>query len=106
MYSVFQLRRKHVMTVRVDDVEKEVVESLANDLGVSVSEVWRRLLVTVAVLYSDNLLLRDALREIKELEGVHRVLKRDNVNIILSDALKSIPELGHVLDRRGGIYNR
>jgi antitoxin component of RelBE/YafQ-DinJ toxin-antitoxin module len=97
-----ELRRKHVMTVRVDDVEKEIVESMASDLGVSVSEVWRRLLVTVAVLYSNNLLLSDALREIKELEGVHRVLKNGGVSITLSDALKSIPELGHILNRRGG----
>jgi len=98
------MRRKHTMTVRVDDVEREVIESLARDLGVSRSEVWRRLLVTVAVIYSENLPLKDALRDIKELEGVHRILKRKKINITLSDALKSIPELGHVLNRRGGIY--
>jgi hypothetical protein len=87
------------MTIRVDDIEKEIIESLAKDLGVSVSEVWRRLLVTVTVLYSDNLLLKDALREIKELEGVHRVLKQENINITLSDALKSLPELAHIVSR-------
>jgi hypothetical protein len=92
------------MTIRVDDVEFEVLESMAKDLGVSKSEVWRRLLVTVAVLYSDNLLLRDALQNVRELEGVHRVLQEQNVTLSLSAALKSIPELGHVLNRRGGIF--
>jgi len=97
------MRRKHIMTVRVDDVEREVIESLAKDLGVSRSEVWRRLLVTVAVIYSESLSLKDALRDIKDLEGVHRVLKNEGVDIALSDALKSIPELGHLLSRRGRV---
>ncbi|MFQ6077434.1 MAG: ribbon-helix-helix protein, CopG family [Candidatus Bathyarchaeia archaeon] len=104
LYSVFAMRRRHTMTVRVDDTELEIIESMAKDLGVSRSEVWRRLLVTVAVLYSNNLPLKDSLRNVKELEGVHQVLKNQNVTMTLSDALKSIPELGHVLSRRGGLY--
>jgi len=98
------MRRRHIMTVRVDDAEKEIIESMAADLGVSRSEVWRRLLVTVAVLYSDNLPFKDALRNMKELEGIHKVLEEQNVTLTLSDALKSVPELGHILNRKGGVW--
>jgi len=93
------VRRRHIITIRLDDVEKEALESLRKDMGVSMSELWRRLLVTVKVLYADNLPLTKALREdTDELKKIHRILRKSNMT--LSDALKPIPKLIAVVSER------
>ena len=84
-------KRKNVTTIRLNDDELEAVESLANRLGISQSELWRRLLITVKVLYDSKLKLRDALKEDEELKNIREILKRSDLT--LARALKPIPEI-------------
>ncbi|NVM57020.1 MAG: hypothetical protein HWN51_02720 [Desulfobacterales bacterium] len=92
-------RRRNILTVRLDDSELVTVKKLANDLGVPVAEVWRRLLITVRVLYDSDLMLGDALRVSESTMGVHKLLKKDG-DIPLYDAIKPIPELIRILEAK------
>jgi len=38
------LRRRNIETIRLSDAEREIIENFARELGVSRSEVWRRML--------------------------------------------------------------
>ena len=86
-----KLKRENITTIRLSDEELEAVNSLAKRMGISQSELWRRLLITVKVLYDGKLKLRDALKEDGELKGVHKILKRSDLT--LARALKPIPEI-------------
>jgi len=93
------LKRTHVETIRLSDEEREVIETFAKELGVSRSEVWRRMLTHLWMLYQEDLSLDDALKDIDELAGVHKILK--GTNMPLYKALKSVPELVELLRRKG-----
>jgi hypothetical protein len=94
------MRRRHVETIRLSDEEREVVENFAKDLGISRSEVWRRMLTHLWILYQEELSLDEALKDTAELVRVHEVL-RTGTNIPLYKALKSVPELVEILRRKG-----
>jgi len=96
---VVRLNRRNIETIRLSDVEKEIIENFAKDLGVSRSEVWRRMLTHLWVLYQEDLTLDEALRDVDELSKVHEVLK--GLNIPLYKALKTVPELIEVLRKKG-----
>lgn len=93
------MRRRNILTVRLDDTELASVKKLANDLDVPVAEVWRRLLTTVRVLYDSDLELGDALKVSKATMGIHRLLKKDG-DIPLHEAIKPIPELIRILEAK------
>jgi len=93
------LRRRNIETIRLSDAEREIIENFARELGVSRSEVWRRMLTHLWVLYQEDLTLDEALRNTDELAEVHEVLK--GTNIPLYKALKSVPELIEILRRKG-----
>jgi len=78
-----------IHTLRISPIEDSIITDLAKKLEVSKAEVWRRLLWTVRVLFSDYLLLERALKARNFPEGV-----------TLADALKSIPELMDEMLRR------
>jgi len=98
-YGGVGLRRRNIETIRLDDAEREVIQGFARELGVSRSEVWRRILVHMWILYQEDLSLKEALRESDELQPVHNILK--GINMPLYKALKSVPELVEVLRRKG-----
>lgn len=93
------MRRRNIETIRLSDAEREIIENFARELGVSRSEVWRRMLTHLWVLYQEDLTLDEALRNTDELAEVHEVLK--GTNIPLYKALKSVPELIEILRRKG-----
>jgi len=93
------LRRRNIETIRLSDAEREIIENFARELGVSRSEVWRRMLTHLWVLYQEDLTLDEALTNTDELAKVHEVLK--GTNIPLYKALKSVPELIEILRRKG-----
>ena len=80
-------KKIYIMTIRVDKHDYDDITELAEALGISKSEVWRRLLATVRILYSDYITLREALSQ-----DVEKVLDKP-----LSSALKSLPELAEVV---------
>lgn len=91
--------RRNILTVRLNDSELATVKGLANDLGVPVAEVWRRLLTTVRVLYDSDLELGDALRVSERTMHIHRLLKKEG-DIPLYNAIKPIPELIKILEAK------
>lgn len=93
------MRRKHIETIRLSDAEHEIIGNFAKELGISRSEVWRRMLTHLWVLYQEDLTLDEALKDTDELAGVHKVLK--GVNMPLYKALKSVPELIELMKRKG-----
>lgn len=74
--------KNHTITVRLNDIEFDGVSDVSTKLGISKSEVIRRLYWTVRVLYSDKTTLRKA-------------LNTDDINCDkpLSTILRNIPEL-------------
>lgn len=101
LYSVADLRRKHVETIRLSDAEYETIGNIAKDLGISRSEVWRKMLTHLWILYQDELSLNEALKDTKELTKVHEILKSANASLPLYKALKSVPELIEIMRRKG-----
>lgn len=54
-------------TLRLTEDQKAEVESLCEEMDVSESEFWRRLLFIAKVLFSDRVALADALRPIPDI---------------------------------------
>lgn len=73
--------RNYVITARFNREEYEMVKEVSGALGVSMSEVIRRLLWTVRTIFSSYLPARQAIRDVAENEPT------------LAVALKPIPEL-------------
>jgi len=90
------MRLKRNVNFRISDSQYLEIERLAEQMGVSHSEVWRRLLLTVHVLYSPDLTLSDVLRSNEETEKIHELLAQ-GYDLPLHEALKSIPELVEII---------
>jgi len=90
------MRLKRNVNFRISDDQYSEIERLAEQMGVSRSEVWRRLLLTVRVLYSPDLTLSDVLRNNEETEKIHELLARGH-DLPLHEALRSIPELIEII---------
>jgi len=80
--------KNHIIPIRLSDVEYEGICKAAEELGISKSEVFRRLYWTVRVLFSDKLKLKNAL------------IEQTHPEEPLSYALRNIQELmDEILDR-------
>jgi len=73
------MRRNRIIPVRFTEVEYRIISNLAKQMGISKSEVIRRLIWTVRVLFSPHLPLKKAL------------MKTRGTSLV--DALRPIPEL-------------
>jgi len=80
----FDRRRKKTVTVRISWVEEMIINELMQIFNEPKSMVITRALWTVRILYDPNLKLKDALTTL-------------NPETPLSEALKPIPELAHIL---------
>lgn len=77
------MNKNHTLTVRLNDIEFDGVSEVAKKLGISKSEVVRRLFWTVRVLFSDKLTLKEVLLNIDDVD----------CDKPLSATLRNIPEL-------------
>lgn len=75
------------MTVRFSEDEYKDIENASEELGVSKSEIIRRFYLTIRVLFSDNLTLRDVILDLDNIDGEKR----------FSTALRNIPELLNIM---------
>ena len=78
-------RKRHSVSFKVDDIELQIIEDIAKELGVPRGEAIRRALWVYRILYSEDLTVRDALYDTFDPDGP------------LSKALKPIPELAYLL---------
>ena len=78
-------RKRHSITVRLDEIELGIVKDIADALEVPLGEALRRAIWVFTILYDDNLKAKDALKE------------NFDPNAPLADALRPIPELAHIL---------
>lgn len=86
---------KYNVNFRISETEKRQIEQIAKDLGVTKSSVWRLLLATIRILYSD-LMLSDVLVVNKYTMKLHKLLQQ-GYDTPLSDAMRPIPELEKIL---------
>ena len=75
------------MTVRFSEDQYKDIEKASDELGVSKGEIIRRFYLTIRVLFSDNLTLRDVLLDLDNIDGEKR----------FSTALRNIPELINIM---------
>jgi len=90
------MRLKRNVNFRVDENEWREIERMARQWGCPHSEVWRRLLYTVRVIYSPDLMLSDVLQVNDETIEIHKLLARGR-DMPLHRAMRSIPELARIL---------
>lgn len=93
------MQRKHNVNFRVSDVELAEIRRIAERWGVPHSEVWRRLLTTVKVLYNSDLTLSDALKPDERTLKIMKFLEKIG-DPPLYKVMKSIPELIRILDAK------
>jgi len=79
----YDRRKKHSVTVRLDDIEYAIVKEIADALKVDMSEAIRRCIWTTRILFDPDLKLKDAL------------IDNPNPEQALIDNLRPIPELGY-----------
>lgn len=91
---MFDRRKKHIITVRLDEFELSMVEDMADQLGVDMSEAIRRSLYVYRVLYDRNLKVKDA------------IIPFPDPDQPLYEVLKPIPELAHKIGLELKMYRR
>lgn len=84
---------------RITEREAREISDLSDKMEVSESEVWRRVLMTIRVIYDSDLSLLDALVLNNRTAKIHRLLKRSD-DIPLYEAIKPIPELIKILEAK------
>ena len=87
-------RKKHHLTLRLDDYEYAMVQDIASSLGVDQSEALRRALWIYRILYDNDLKLKDAL------------VPYPDPDEPLWKALKPIPELAHIVGIELKMYRK
>ena len=80
---ILKLIKNHVIPIRLDDIEYESITQLSKDINISKAEVIRRMFWTVRVLFSNNISLKELIKDVDKIDG----------SLPLADALKNIPEL-------------
>ena len=75
--------KHHAIPVRFDDIEYDNITQLSEDLGISKAEVVRRMFWTVRVLFSNQISLKEFVKNVDDVDG----------DMPLADALKNMPEL-------------
>lgn len=93
------MQRRHNVNFRVSDAELAEIGRIAEHWGVPQSEVWRRLLTTVKVLYDSELTLSDALKPDKRTKKIMELLEKIG-DPPLYEVMKPIPELIRILDAK------
>jgi len=81
--AVKRFNKNHVIPIRLDDIEYDNITQLSKDIGISKAEVVRRMFWTVRVLFSNQISLKEFM---KNVDGIDE-------NLPLADALRNIPEL-------------
>jgi len=89
-------KKDYKISVRVSEIEYKMLKDASKELGVSISEVIRRLLWTVVILYSDLLPAVKALTV--EVRGAGS--KR------LADILKPLPTLFRIILEEAEKYEK
>lgn len=92
----FGRKRRVFVGFRITEDEREQVKRWSKDMGVTSTEVWRRLLLTIRVLYDSNMTLSDALRINKKTIKIYQLLS-DEGDVPLYMAIKPIPEMIDIL---------
>jgi len=90
------VRFKHNVNFKVGDEELREIERMAEEWDCSRSEVWRRLLYTIRVLYSSDLMLSDVLQVNDETKEIHKLLAQGH-DMPLYEAMRPVPELDRIL---------
>lgn len=87
------------MNFRVSEAELSEIKRISEQWGTPCSEVWRRLLTTVKVLYDSDLTLSDALAPSR---WSFRLVKQINKlgDKPLHEVMRPIPELIKILDAK------
>lgn len=85
-------KRRNIVTIKVDDYELEAMDFYAKQIKTSRAELVRSLLFMMDTLYSEDLMLKDAVRPDK-------VRIAEGGNLKLYEALKPIPALMHEIRR-------
>jgi len=83
--------KQHHHHIVVDDGMNKYIDDLCHALGLTRSEVWRRMAVTVRTLYSDNLKFVDAIRDDADMAPIHKALEGSNKSLV--EALKPMSGL-------------
>jgi len=81
----FDRRKKHHITIRLDDYELSIVDDISTQLNIDRSEAIRRALYVYRILYDENLKVKDAL------------IPFPDPDMPLYKALKPIPILAHII---------
>lgn len=81
------VKREYLTTVRLNHVEYEMIQELAESLHISKNEVWRRLLWTVKTIFSSYLPARQAIMNVAD----------NGREPSLADMLKPLPELMNIV---------
>lgn len=87
-------RKKHTVTFKVDDYEMQIIRDIMESNDIQMGEAIRRALWVYRVLYANNLKFKDAIRE------------DANLDEPLATALKSIPELSHIIGLELELWKR
>lgn len=82
--------KNNAIPVRFDDIEYDSIVKLSKDIGISKAEVIRRMFWTVRVLFSNQISLKDFMKNVDDIDG----------NMPLADALKNIPELINIIIKK------
>lgn len=93
------MRLRHNENFRISDAERAEIERMAREWGVSRSSVWRKLLMTVKVLYDSDLMLSDALKIDDRTLEVHQLLAQGH-DLPLHQAIRPIPNLIKILEAK------
>lgn len=91
------MRYKEYVGFRVSKEDREFVRAVAKRLGISESEMWRRLVVVFRIMYSDELNLSDIIKPSEKTMPI--LLYLDDIgDIPLPQALRPIPEIMKILE--------
>ena len=77
------MTKNHVIPIRLDDIEYDNITQLSKDIDISKAEVVRRMFWTVRVLFSNQISLKEFMKNVDGIDG----------NLPLADALRNMPEL-------------
>lgn len=87
---------RHNENFRISGAERAEIVRMAKQWSVPRSEVWRRLLMTVRVLFDSDLLLSDSLRIDDKTFEIQQLLARGH-DLPLHEAMRPIPQLVDIL---------
>ena len=86
-------RKKKTIAIKVSEYDAYLIESLTEIFDCNVSEVIRRAIWTIRILFDPSMKLKDI------------VIEQD-WNKILTDIIKPIPELAHIVDLEYSLWKK